>query len=195
VVLWTRSPREPGDYDSRIVIRDIASGRSAIGQVRFKVVASKGGDIVLASPIIMIPGRKTMVGRLPSAPTRRGAPPEPAFIEIYPFIPRGHTIVVRNLASGTREILAIVPAKVRTSRPGNPGQIEVGGKLLPQPAGEEIPLDLEVVEAKTAPDGRQFLIIRIPLPELGPGSYELEIEAADAASGAKGSVRTSLVLK
>jgi len=195
LVLWTRSPREPGEYQGRIVIRDTASGRSAIGRVQFGIAPHASRDIVLSSPLILVPGRESKVGQLPVPGKRRGAAPEGEFLSLFPLIPRGHTIVVGNLPVGTREIVAVVPVRVQPFPPGNPPRINVGGKLRPHPAGEDTALGLELVDAQRTSDGRQCLVVRIPLPELAPGVYEIEIEAADAASGAADSVRTTLVLK
>ena len=52
-----------------------------------------------------------------------------------------------------------------------------------------------MVEAKTAKDGREFLVLRINVTGAGPGEYELEIAAEDTASEKRGTVRTPLVLK
>jgi VWFA-related protein len=195
VILCVRSPGEPGSYDGRIAVRDLATGWSAVGRIRFAVKAPTTGDIRLSSPLLLVPGPEAKIGRLPAPGGGRGAARERPFLEIYPFIPRGHSLVMGSLDSGTRELLAVLPIKVREARSSHPPRVDIGARLLLRPDGEETLLDVEMLDVKTSTDGRQFLVVRIHLREIPPGTYELEIEAVDAASGASDSVRTPLVVK
>jgi len=189
------SPRDPGKYDGRIIVRDIETGRPAAGRFSFEVLAPTAEGIVLSSPVILVPGETTKLVRLESGPARRGQAAERSLVELYPFIPKDRRIVVRNIEAGTGQITAILPVRVPAGEGGAPPRIELAARLLPRSGGEEIPLDVEVVEAKTSKDGREFLILRIDLPQPAPGEYDLEIVAEDAASEKRGTVRTTLMLK
>jgi hypothetical protein len=189
------SPSEPGKYDGRVVVRDIETGRPAAGHFSFEVPAPTAGGIVLSSPVILVPGKATKLVRLESGPARRGQAAERTLVDLYPFIPKDLRIVVRDIETGTEQITAILPVRVPTGEGGAPPQVEVAARLIPRSGGEEIPLDVEVVEAKTSKDGREFLVLRIDLPRPGPGAYTLEITAGDVASDKQGTVRTTLMLK
>jgi len=189
------SPSEPGKYDGRVIVRDIETGRPAAGRFSFEVPAPQGEGFVLSSPVILVPGEASKLVRLESGPARRGQAAEWTLVDLYPFIPKDRRIVVRDIEAGTGQIMAILPIRVPVGEGGAPPQIEVEARLIPRSGGEDIPVDVQVVEAKTGKDGREFLILRIELPSPGPGEYDLEITAAEEASGRIGSVRTSLVLR
>jgi len=189
------SPSEPGKYDGRVIVRDIETGRPAAGRFSFEVPAPPGEGLVLSSPVILVPGEASKLVRLESGPVRRGQAIERSLVDLYPFIPKDRRIVVRDIEAGTGQITAILPVRVPAGEGGAPPRIEVAARLIPRSGGEEIPLEVEVVEAKTSKDGREFLVLRIGLPRPGPGEYELEITATEEASGRIGSVRTSLVLR
>jgi VWFA-related protein len=189
------SPKEPGKYDGRVVVRDIETGRPAAGRFSFEVPAPTAEGIVLSSPVILVPGEATKLVRLESQPARRGQAVERTLVDLYPFIPKDHRIVVRVIEAGTGQITAILPVRVLAGEGGAPPRVDVMARLIPRSGGDEIPLDVEVVEAKTSTDGREFLILRIDLPRPEPGEYELEIAAEEAASGWMDSVRTAIILK
>jgi len=189
------SPKEPGKYDGRVIVRDIETGRPAAGRFSFEVPAPSAEGIVLSSPVILVRGEATKLVRLESKPARRGQAAERSLVDLYPFIPKDRRIVVRDIEAGTSQITAILPVRVPVGEGGAPPRIEVAARLIPRSGGEEIPLDVEVIEAKTSKDGREFLILRIDLPRPEPGVYDLEIAAGDVASDKRGTVRTILMLK
>ncbi len=189
------SPKEPGKYDGRVIIRDIETGRPAAGRFAFEVPAANAEGIVLSSPVVLVPGEATKLVRLESRPARKGEAAERTLVDLYPFIPKDRRIVVRDIEAGTGQITVILPVRVPAGEGGSPPRVEVAARLIPRSGGEEIPLDVEVVEAKTSKDAREFLILRIDLPRPEPGAYELEIAAEEAASGRTGSVRTIIILK
>ena len=189
------SPREPGKYDGRVIVRDIETGRLAAGRFSFEVPAANAEGIVLSSPVILMPGETTKLIRLESRPARKGEAAERTLVDLYPFIPKDLRIVVRDIEAGTGQLTAVLPVLVPAGEGGAPPRVEVVARLIPRFGGEEIPLDVQVVEAKTSKDGREFLVLRIGLPRPEPGEYELEIAAEEAVSGRTGSVRTTIILK
>ncbi|MCX6567689.1 MAG: hypothetical protein NT147_01380, partial [Candidatus Aminicenantes bacterium] len=182
-------------YDGRVIVRDIETGRPSAGRFSFEVPAPTAESIVCSSPVILVPGETTKLVRLESRPARKGEAAERTLVDLYPFIPKDRRIVVRDIEAGTGQITAILPVRVPAGEGGAPPRVEVAARLIPRSGGEEIPLVVEVVEAKTSKDGREFLILRIDLPRPEPGEYELEITAEEAASGRMGSVRTAIILK
>ena len=197
LVFCVNAPTETGKYDVRVVVRDVGSGRSAVGRLVFEVPASAGDGLVLSSPVLLVPGDDTRLVRMDSGSARRGKAAVPNLVNLYPFIPKNHRIVVREVESGIVRITAVLPICVPTGEAGAPTKVEVGARLLPKSGGEETPLDLQAIQAMTFKDGREFLILTIDLPRVGAraGEYDLEITAEDTVSGKRGSVRTPLVLK
>jgi VWFA-related protein len=189
------SPKAPGKYDGRVIVRDVETGQPAAGRFVFEVPAPPGEGLVLSSPVIFVPGEASKLVRLQLARASRGQPAEPTIVDLYPFIPKDRRIVVRDLDAETGQVMAVLPIRVPAGVAGAPPQVEIAVRLIPRFGGEDIPVDVQVVEAKTGKDGREFLILRIDLPRPRPGEYDLEITATEEASGRIGSVRTSLVLR
>ena len=131
-----------------------------------------------------------------SRPVRRGQAAQASLVDLYPFIPKNHRIVVRNVESGTESLTAILPIRVPAGDREAPPRVEILARLIPRSIGEDIPLDLQVIQAMTTKDDREFLILRIDLPRPGAeaGEYDLEIAAEDSVSGKRGAVRTVLVI-
>ena len=195
LVMSFRSPKEPGKYDGRVIVRDVETGRAAAGRLFFEIPAPPGEGLALSSPVILVPKEPIKLVRLESRPARRGQAAELTLVDLYPFIPRDRRIVVRDIDAETGQVTVILPVRLPASETGARPRVEVRARLLPAAGGEDIPLDVEVVEAKAAADGREFLILKIELPRPGPGAYMLEIAAAETASGQTGYVRTNIILK
>ena len=190
------APAEPGQYDGRVVVRDVGSGRSALGRLAFEVPSAAGEGLVLSSPVLLVPGEATRLVRMESRPVRRGQAAQASLVDLYPFIPKNHRIVVQNVESGTESLTAILPIRVPAGDREAPPRVEILARLIPRSIGEDIPLDLQVIQAMTTKDDREFLILRIDLPRPGAeaGEYDLEIAAEDSVSGKRGAVRTVLVI-
>jgi hypothetical protein len=195
VVFCLYAPFGPGEYDGRVVVRDAVTGRSAVGRTAFEIGPRPEGDIVLSSPVILLPGAEARIANLPSGRKARGGTAERTLVDLYPFISRDCRIVVRNVDFGTERIRAVVPVRFKAADPKNPPRIGITGRIVPEAGGEGIPLDLEVVEAKAAGDGREFLIVEIALPSLEPGEYTLEITAEDIDTEKGASVKTPIAIK
>jgi hypothetical protein len=163
----------------------------------FEVPAAAGEGPVLSSPVLLVPGEATRLVRMESRPARRGQAAEASLVDLYPFIPRNHRIVVQNVESGTESMTAILPIRVPAGDKGVPPRVEVLARLIPRSTGEEILLNLQVIQAMASTDGREFLILKIdlPRPAVEAGEYDLEIAAEDFLSGKRGAVRTALVMK
>jgi VWFA-related protein len=193
LVIFFGSPKGPGKYDGRVVIRDVETGRPAVGRFSFEVPAPQGEGLGLSSPVILVPDEATKLVRLESGPARRRQAAERTLIDLYPFIPKSHRIVVRDLDADTGQVMALLPIRLPAGEADLRPRAMVGARLLPEAGGEEIPLDLQIDETLRSGDGRDFLVLEIELPRPGPGAYTLEISAA--ASGRTNSVRTTIILK
>jgi hypothetical protein len=195
LVLCLCKPFEPGEYDGRVVVRDIVTGRSSVGRSAFEVGAPSAETIVLSSPVIIVSGAATKIANLPLEKKRRGGAGERNFIQLYPFIPRDHRIVVGELDYGTEHIQAVVPIRLKVTDQQNPPRLQFTARLVPREGGDRMPLDLKVIDAQSVEDGREFWIMDISLPPLKRGEYELVITAEDIDTEKSASVRTPLVIK
>jgi VWFA-related protein len=195
LIMAFSTPLEPGPFDGRIVVRDVETGRSSVGRNTFEIEPPPEGAMIISSPVILVPGADSRIANLPSGGKRRERAAETNLLDLYPFIPRNHKIIVRDVDYGTEKILALLPVGRKASARGNKSRIGVSARLVLRASGEEIELAFEIIEGQRSKDGCEFLTLEIALPVLDRGDYELVIEVADRDSGESDPVKTGLVIK
>ena len=82
------APEEPGQYDGRVVVRDIGSGRAALGRLAFEVPPAADEELVLSSPVLLVPGEATRLVRMESRPVRRGQAAVANLVDLIRSSPR-----------------------------------------------------------------------------------------------------------
>jgi VWFA-related protein len=173
-----------GEYECRIVVRDLETGQAALGKVVFNLPEKSESEIVLSSPLLFATGPESQILKLSTKDTSLSG--------IYKFQPRNHCLVVRELEPGIKSLLAVLP--VATAGSATP-KTELSVRLHPKPEGEAVILDTEIVGFQNINPNTDILMIEIRLPEINPGDYELEIEAFDEKILARSIVRKILVRK
>ena len=182
----------PGEYESRIVARDIQTGHSVVGKIAFTLPEKKESDVVLSTPLLFAPGPDSQILRLSKDPSQKDKKRGDSLSDLYRFHPKNHCIVVRGIGSEIKSLLAVIPATVAE---GVFPEVELNVRLYPKPESEPVELISEVVDVQKADANTDVLMMEILLPDLSPGEYELEIEAFDEITKARSFVRKSLIIK
>jgi VWFA-related protein len=179
-----------GKYECRIVTRDKETGQSAVGIVNFPFPEQSDAGIVLSSPLLFAEGPESNILKL--SEEQSGKEEDISLSDLYKFRPKNHSLVVRDLGSGIRSLLAVLPMEMAE---GMVPEVEFIVRLHPMPNGEPIELMTKIVDIQKTSANINVLILEIKLPELKFGEYELEIEAVDKNTLARSFVRKSLVIK
>ncbi len=181
-----------GEYECRIVARDMETGQAVVGKTVFTLPEKSESEIVLSSPLLFAKGPESQIVRFSEGLSRKEKDKDISLSDFYKFLPRNHCLVVRDIESGIKSLLAVLPLTVA----GGPApEIELSVRVHPRPEGESIDLTAEIIEIKNTNTNADILMIEIRLPDLKPGEYELEIEALEKKTSARSFVRKLLVWK
>ncbi len=181
-----------GEYECRIVARDLETGQAVVGKTVFVLPEKSDSEIVLSSPLLFAEGPESQILRFSGGSRREGKNRESSLSDFYKFLPKEHSLVVRELEQGIESLLAVLPLTVAE---GPAPEIELSIRLHPMPDGETIDLAAKVVDIKDTDTNTDILMIEIRLPDLKPGEYELEIEALEKERLASSFIRKFLVKK
>lgn len=171
-----------GDYECRIVIRDLRTGQAAIGKTVFRLPEKSDTENVLSSPLLFATGPESQILKFSDK--------DISISDFYKFQPKNHCLIVRELEPGIKRLLALLPVSVHA---GLTPEVELSVRLYPKPEGEPTILPTEIVDVKKTSTNTDIFMIEIRLPDLKPGKYELEIEALDEQSLARYFIRKFLV--
>lgn len=165
----------PGLYDCRAVIRNLDDGRTAVGACTVEVAAPSGQGPALFPPLLLVKGGDAPYFNLASA--KRGPGSEEFSISrIFPFPAKSYVPLVGPLDPGAGELWAMLKCVWRGV---SSEEIELVCSLRVAAGGEAIPVPAEIVGASSQDDGVLYLL-RLELPALETGGYELTIQALDA---------------
>jgi VWFA-related protein len=191
-------PVAAGDWDFRLVVRDLVNGEACIGRTSFRVPVAAEEGIRLSSPLLFEEGPGTAYMRLPTAKKARekgksGA--EPSLIDLYRLIPKDSRLIVGETSPGTKKLTAVLPFEIRPLQPDEASILSVGAKLVVKPEGTEIPLKVVVREHRKFEGKPDVLVADILLPDVSPGSYVLEISLEDVGTEQRAEVVKPLVIR
>ncbi len=181
---------EPGEYECRLVTRDLETGQSARGSTIFQIPQPEASRLRLLPPLLLVPGEEVRFSRLAEA-EKMGAPAV-SLIDFFPALPKGCAPMLGILDIAPALLWAVVPARFE---PGEAAEIEMTTALIVLETGEKISLDSEILDARETEAGIHFVVLEINLPDLASGEYELEITALNNATQATTGVKTRLVKK
>jgi len=178
---------QPGEYEVRVLARDMGTGQSAASRLSFTVPAPAATSrMSLFSPLLMVPGKKAEFVRM-SRQTKKEKEPM-SIIRFYPFLPTNSTPLVGDLPPDADKVWVLLPLDYGT---GEPVETNLDVKVVRAEGGEEITVDWGLIDMKEAEPGKDFLLIGIGLPGLKPGAYRLEFSLTEIKSGAKASATAS----
>ena len=178
---------EPGDYECRVVARDMKMGKSLLGKYSFTIPEPASGAIEVLSPLLLFPGKKAEFLRF-SYESKTGKK-QASLIDFYPFMPQNASPLTGTLSADAKKVWVLLPIRFKDHElPFVELEIEAIGD-----AGKErIPLDWRIIDRKKAGPGIYFLFIEVYMTDLKPGDYWMEFMATDTNTGLEASVSSPL---
>jgi len=182
---------QPGEYECRVVARDMETGQAAASRLSFSVPAPAATSRAsLSSPLILVPGKKAEFVKM--ARPKKKEKETASIISFYPFLPKNCTPLLDDLPPDVDKIWVLLPLDYGA---GQPSEADLDVKLVRADDREEIPVTWSVLDSRKAEPATVFLFIEIAVPGLKPGALRLEFSVTDAKFGTKTSVNASLVKK
>ncbi len=191
VYFYTISSLSPGQYDCRVVIRNLETGEAALASTSINIPEAVEGGLRCHPPLLLIPDKKSYYLKLTVEEKKTEEKKAPSIADIYPFLSNEHSPLVETADRKASKLLAIAPVSI--SNLAEP-EIEVTAYLIQHEKGEKIPLPLSIL-ASEHKEETYVLLLETELPELKPGNYSLQICAADVKSGTKSDASQTFKVK
>ncbi len=174
-----------GTYTSRVVIRNLATGKAAVASAPLLLASKPEGGIDLYPPLLIIPaGNERYINTRDIAEKKEGAEIS-ALLDIYPYDPSKYSPLVGDIPRGTPDVVALVHA---AAAGGTEMAVKFFTRLVHQPTQQEIPVTI------SANQTNGVFFFKVPAAELSPGRYYLYLFAEDQNTKTKASVNTTFVI-
>ncbi len=168
---------DPGEYQCRVVLRNMETGMGARGSCRVSVPEGQSSRFMLLAPLILRPGKGTVF--LNGATATAKNPARVLFTDIYPFDTERYCPITKPLEKTNTELSVVVRCQGSGLR--NPDLV-FSAQLVAASSGEIVPVSTSVV--KQSENGQAFVSeLRLITGELKPGEYTLTLFAGEKNSG------------
>lgn len=176
----------PGRYDCRIVIRNLASGKAAVGACAVEIpqppaAEPRPPEIRAFPPLLLVRGRAAQYLNV-SGRDKAGAVSEVSLSQIFSFPAREFAPLVGGLEQGSESLCAAVRcAWINAQVPKAPPELTFAAWLVPSDSDRRVDLTTDLLGAHRQDDAWTFLL-QFELPDLQHGKYLLHVLAEDAAT-------------
>jgi len=165
----------PGLHKFRIVMRDMDTGKGAVGRQSMKIPVAPKQGIQILPPLILIPGKSSIFVRGYVPKTVKSKFP---LLDFYPFDPEQYSPIFSDIPSHTKNIQAVIHCSMRNlTKP----MLKFTVSLTEKSTGKSTSLPLTVLSGEND-GGEGTLLIELKMPEMVPGEYILMIYAVDLTS-------------
>lgn len=181
----------PDTYECRIIVRDIFTGRAAVGICTVSVPEKKDSEIRLFSPLLFTEGVESVFVRMSDKKSKKDEK-QTSILDYYRLFPKGRRLILKDIEEGTRILCVVQPVIYQHSSP-----FEIDLKVGLSSVADSGPVDLnaQITDVKRINANFEVFMIKIGLPELKPGEYELELIATAKETQASSSISKLLIIK
>ena len=174
----------PGEYDCHLVIRNLKTGKGAVGSTSITIPEPLESGIQLSSPLILIPEKESFYLRASKTELKKDQIEPLSLINIYPFLSNKYSPLVRDLKRGTKRLLSVVRCSVKDIEEPN---IVLSILVNQHSKDQKNRLNFSVLSSKREGE-TDILLMEIQLPDLEPGDYSLEFVAEEVTTQSKSQV-------
>lgn len=160
----------PGEYDCRLVLRNLKTGRAAVAASAAVLPEGQEG-MPLISPLLLVPGKRAAFMKV-SKSSGQKAPL--SLNRIYPFVSNRNAPLLEELTLGTSKLLAVVPCVMKNIPES---QIQFAAYLIRQPSGEKVILPCSFLTSEKSREKQDCTLLELSLPVLSSGRYSLYLVA------------------
>lgn len=181
----------PGKYKSRVVLRNLETGRAAVAGIPVVVPEVTDERLVVYPPLLASEGEEAdYLGESQSSQQRQSAAGSRA-TRAFPFDPKKYVPYTGNQLEAGSEITAAV----RCSAPGDDlSVVELTAKLISQDSGTEQDIEITMLDKRAEKNGQMFLV-RLKIPYVTEGLYRMTFIVSDSRSGLSSQVTRNFSIK
>jgi len=172
----------PGEYKCRMVIRNLMTGKGAVGSDSAAIPEPAESGIRFYPPVLLVPGEKLSYQTI--SKKKNPEEEEVSLFDLYPFLDEDYIPQFEGMEQGTSKVL--VGLRYSTIGIQEP-DISLTASLIDPESGEknQLPLIILSSESRNATD---ILLLELQLPELKTGEYAMEIIAEEAGTRSRSEV-------
>jgi VWFA-related protein len=177
----------PGSYVCRVVIRNLETGKGAVGRAETTISEPMEAGIKLFPPLLFKPGGTAVFHRAVHGGDKQD---QRSLNDLYPFLGEETTPLFDALPRERIPLMAVLRIKVK----GIAEPDTALNMILIDDSGRKTAVPFEVIDVKA--DGEyDSLLLEMRLPRISPGIFTLEITAHDHASGSEASVTRRIIFR
>jgi VWFA-related protein len=188
VYFYSFSSLDPGDYDCRVVIRNMKTGQGAVAASSIVIPETPDSGLMLYPPLLLTEkGNAAYI----NGTEKKKEEEDISLTDVYSF----DSSLYVPLGKDVSEDIANIRAAVRCSifSLDDPA-LNIQVYLIRPPSSEKIPLEFIILMQSKEHDVWQWLI-EFPVADLMPGEYILQLSAEDLNTERQSSVRAGLNIK
>jgi VWFA-related protein len=178
LVQYSVTALPPGEYQCRVVIRDLSSGRAAVGSAALRIISSPSPQSLrMDPPLLLLRDTETQFLRL----SAEASPEESSLglLDFFPFLRGQCRPVFEDLPSGARILQALIRIETKPHSEPDP-HLDV--RIKDRTGNRSLPIPFSILDSLSR-ENMDYLLLELRLPEIDQGRYTLEIIARDRASG------------
>lgn len=169
---------EPGQYECRVVVRNLESGMSALGTSSVEIPEFGEAELHIYPLFLLIPDKESFYVR--AMKEEKNQDKEALSLnDIYPYLSKNHSPLVAEVDRSIKKLLAVLRFST-ISKGEQPLDLEV--ELVYRPSGQKIPVEFFILESKKF-GLDDAMLLEIKLPAVEPDVYTLNITIDDPQLG------------
>ncbi len=188
VYFYSFSSLDPGDYDCRVVIRNMKTGQGAVAASSIAIPERPDSGLMLYPPLLLV--EKGNASYL-NGTEKKGGEDDTSLAEVYPFDSSRYIPLIKDLDKDTANIQAAVRCSVFGL---DDPEIKIQAYLTQPSSGEKIPLETTILGQSKEQNIWQWLI-EFPVADLTPRKYILHLSAEEANTEKQSSASADFVIR
>ena len=184
---YTFSILPPGDYECRIIIRNLETGQTAVARESLLIPEASDVPLALLPPLLLRPESDVHYFGVQKTQTGETNTNNMSLTALFPFDAKKFSPLLGELQGGSPKISAMVICAL-----GNilEPELELSFFLKKDPTGAEISITHSILSAKRYSrdeDNKSWLALlsQLEFSDLKPGSYLLKARARETTTGFK----------
>jgi len=191
VFYYATSSLSPGEYDCKIVIRDLETGKGAVASSSVFISEAPESGVILYPPLLLVPEKNASYLKELSTKKNEEQGKSTNLFDIYPFDPNQYSPLVKELNKGISKLLAVMRYTIIDIQEP---EFHFSACLTEPSSGLEIPLSFSTLPTKKEEE-ISILLIEFQTPELQPGKYFLNLTVEELKTKSKSQISSEIQVR
>lgn len=191
VFYYATSSLSPGEYDCKIVIRDLETGKGAVASSSVFISEAPESGVILYPPLLLVPEKNASYLKELSTKKNEEQGKSTSLFDIYPFDPNQYSPLVKELNKGASKLLAVMRYTIIDIQEP---EFHLSACLTEPSSGLEIPVSFSTLSTKKEEE-MSILLIEFQTPELQPGKHFLNLIVEELKTKSKSQISSEIQVR